>query len=113
MGDKIILKDIKLECNLGVTQEEKQDTQPISIDLEISVDISKASQTDNIEDTINYSEIQKQIKQVVENNEFNLIEKLANDVAIQLLKENTIKKVKINVKKLKMRFRKESQSLKI
>jgi FolB domain-containing protein len=94
MMGTIKLRELSYNLKVGVTEEERQSPQYISVDLDIETDITKAITTEDIEDTINYSTIQKTIKKYLENKEYKLIEKLTNDIATMLLQEfSTLKKV--------------------
>jgi 7,8-dihydroneopterin aldolase/epimerase/oxygenase len=97
--DKIIIKNAKYLCNVGITKEERKGKQEIIIDIELYFNIKDI--TDFIESTINYSEVNKKIKVVIGNKEYNLIETLANEIADSILKNFKVTKVNITVKKPK------------
>ncbi|WP_312765340.1 dihydroneopterin aldolase [Epilithonimonas sp.] len=57
MKSKIILEDIKIYAYHGVLSEEAIIGNHYVINAELHADLEKASQTDNLEDTINYAEV--------------------------------------------------------
>ena len=59
--DKIILTELKIETVIGIWEWEKRNPQTILIDLEMQTDIKKASETDSIEDALDYKAITKLI----------------------------------------------------
>ena len=63
MKSKIILEDIKIYAYHGVLQEEAIIGNHYIVNLEVHADLEKASQTDNLNDTINYAEINDIIHQ--------------------------------------------------
>lgn len=99
MMDKIILKNAKFMCNIGVTEKERKKKQKILIDAELFLNLKKASYKDNIKNTINYSEVYESIKNVVVKKEYRLIEALAENIAKEILSNYPVKKVMVRVKK--------------
>ena len=63
MKSKIILEDIKIYACHGVLQEEAIIGNHYIINAELHADLEKASQTDNLNDTINYAEVSEIIHQ--------------------------------------------------
>jgi len=96
---KIIIKDAAFSCNIGVSEDERCKKQKIILDIELLLNTKKASQTDKILDTVNYSEICLKIKKMLGKKSFKLIEALAEDIASDILKNKKIKKLKLTVKK--------------
>jgi len=96
--DKIIIKDSKFMCNVGVEEEERKDKQEIIVDIELYHDLGKAGKSDDINKTINYSDVIKLVSGVVEG-EHKLIESMAEDIAKAILNNYDVEEVKISVKK--------------
>jgi dihydroneopterin aldolase len=92
---KIHIKGISCFGYHGVFEHEKVNGQEFIIDLELEYEASKAIVSDKLADTVDYGEIVKMVKQVVEKTRRDLIEVLANDLADMLLNLKLIKKVKI------------------
>ena len=97
--DTIILKGLEFRAYHGVLAEEKVKPQLFKIDIIMAVDLSLASETDDIADTINYVDVYLDVKDIVENNNFNLIEKLAGYIADYILAKYPILNVKVVVYK--------------
>lgn len=57
MTSKILLEDIKIYAYHGVLPEESVIGNNYIINTELRADLEKASQTDNLADTVNYAEI--------------------------------------------------------
>ena len=58
----IFLKDIRCYAYHGVAPQENLIGNEYVIDLKLKVDISKAAQTDEVADTVNYAEVHNVIK---------------------------------------------------
>ena len=85
--DKIILTDLRIDAVIGIWDWEKRNPQTISIDLEMQTDTKKASQSDSIEDALDYKAVSKRVKQFIQESQFNLIETVAENVAKIILEE--------------------------
>jgi dihydroneopterin aldolase len=74
----------------GVFHEENRLGQRFIVDLELSLSLYKAGKHDALEYTVNYAEVYELIKDIVERKTFKLIETLADNIAISLLKNYSI-----------------------
>lgn len=99
--DKIIITDAFFLCNIGVSPKERRKKQEIGIDVELFLDIKKAAQTDEIKNTVNYSEVYSLLKEIVEKNKSKLIETMAQNIANKILDNFSVSKVLVRVKKPK------------
>ena len=97
--DKIKLSELKVETIIGIWEWEQRNPQTISIDLEMSTDISAAAKSDSIQDALDYKAISKRIKQYSKDNHFQLIETLAENLAQIILEEFKVAWVKLSVSK--------------
>ena len=97
--DKIILTDLRINAVIGIWDWEKRHPQTISIDLEIQTDTKKTSQSDSIEDVLDYKAVSKRVKQFIQASQFNLIETLAENVAKIILEEFDVQWLKLRISK--------------
>ena len=97
--DKIILTDLRINAVIGIWDWEKRNPQTISIDLEMKTDTKKASQSDSIEDALDYKAVSKRVKQFIQESQFNLIETVAENVAKIILEEFDVQWLKLRVSK--------------
>jgi FolB domain-containing protein len=95
----IYIKDLVVKARHGVHQSEKDKTQRFIINLELTVDLSRAAATDDLTDTLNYSELRRVIIDITQNNSFNLLERLAGAIADQLLTDKRIQKLSLSIDK--------------
>lgn len=98
--DKIILKGIQLHGYHGIAEAERQLGQKYEIDLELMTDLSTASKTDDLANTINYAQVVQLIIEIGTQRSFQLIEALAEAIAGVILSQFQIEEVQITVKKL-------------
>ncbi len=98
--DKIIIKGLRIFAYHGVNPEEKIDGQIFEIDVVMYADLKLAGESDKIEDTISYSKARKIIDKAIVCEKYNLIEKVANEVAKALFLElKELSEVEILLKK--------------
>ena len=98
--DIIFLCELKIDTLIGVYEWEKRVPQTLQFDLEIVLPDSRACQTDEINDALNYADIVRRIQSELASQQFNLLEALAEHIAQIILTEFNAPKVKINVAKL-------------
>ncbi|MDP3210327.1 dihydroneopterin aldolase [Methylotenera sp.] len=97
--DTIFLSEVKVQTKLGVPEWERMTPQTIILDIEIGYDLSKACQSDDVNDTIDYGAVVKRVRETLQENSFQLVEKLAEHLCQLILKEFNALSVKIKVAK--------------
>ncbi len=96
MADLIEIKGIKSFGYHGVLESEKVTGQDFYVDVVLEVDLSRASVTDDVSDTINYSDITDLVVKEVTGDRVSLIEKLAGNIA-ERIKANYPQAVTVSV----------------
>ncbi len=99
MGDRIFVRDLRTETIIGIFDWERKVRQTLSFDLEFPGDIRRAAKSDRIEDTLNYKSVAKRVLAFVEASECHLVETLAEQVALLILKEFAVEWVKVTLNK--------------
>ena len=79
--DRIYIRDLYLRCIVGIYEEERRGKQDVTLNITLHVDLRQAGRTDRIEHTVDYKAIKNQVVGMVEESEFFLIEKLAEEAA--------------------------------
>lgn len=75
----------QIKCIVGVYQEERQQQQPLFIDLKIKLDLSRCLVSGQIEDTIDYVRLAQLCDQLAKENHYLLLETFASDILNQSL----------------------------
>jgi FolB domain-containing protein len=101
MHDKIFINDLTLACIIGVFDHERQIKQNIIINIELHLDLYKAGNSDDINDTVSYHDIVLAITEKVETSKFHLLEALAEEIAKICLTDKRIKHAHIKIEKPK------------
>lgn len=97
---KINIDNLEVWANHGVANEEKVLGQKFLISVELLLNNASSNHGDDVSFTVNYAEVCDVIKEVTTNEQFNLIETLAENIAERILLEfYKIKNVKVKVSK--------------
>jgi len=97
--DKIFITDLLIRGVIGITEKEREQPQDILVNIEIKTDISKAANTDNVEDSVNYRTVAKKVLAHVETIKRYTVEALAEDIAKLCLDEAHSQSVIVKVEK--------------
>jgi 7,8-dihydroneopterin aldolase/epimerase/oxygenase len=90
--DKIILEEMEFYGYHGVFSEENTLGQRFRVSLELHLDLRKSGQSDNLKDSVNYAEVYDVCKSIVEGKPMNLVEAVAEKIAVSLLESFDIVK---------------------
>lgn len=97
--DAIHLRGLKFYGHHGVMSEEKVLGQQFIVDVDLYKDLNKPGRSDQVIDTINYAEVYEFIKRIVIGENFNLLERLAEEIAGQILKAFSCEAIRVEVHK--------------
>ncbi|KAL9267105.1 Dihydroneopterin aldolase 2-like protein [Drosera capensis] len=81
-GDKLVLRGLKFHGYHGVKPEERTLGQKFLIDVDAWLDLRRAGVSDNLSDTVSYTDIYRIVKEVVEGEPQNLLESVAHQIAV-------------------------------
>ncbi len=95
----INIDNLRLRTIVGIFEWEQKIKQDIIINLEIEFDGSKAIENDDIEHTVDYKTLTKEIIEKVESTKFQLIEKIAGDVTNIIMRNRKVLRSKVRIDK--------------
>jgi dihydroneopterin aldolase len=98
----IKIKNFRLSTILGIYDWEQDFDREVIINAEIHTNYDKARYSNSINDTIDYDNIIKQIKQLLASKKFQLIEKMAQEILDLIMKDVRIEKCTLEVDKVKV-----------
>jgi FolB domain-containing protein len=98
--DKILINDLSAHGIIGVNPDERVRPQEIKINLVLYTNTIPAGKSDDIKDTVNYSQVAKKVKAYAETSNRFTVEALAEDIAQICLEDKRVKKVVVRVEKL-------------
>jgi len=97
--DQIIIKDLLVRGVIGISKRERERPQDIVINVTVFTDISRAAESDQIEDCVDYSKMAKKLMSHAETAARYTVETLASDLARLCLEEPGVEGVRIRVEK--------------
>lgn len=96
---KVHVENLRLRTIIGANDWEREKLQDVKISFCFKYDASKAVQSDDITDVLNYKSITKKIIASVEESQYQLLESLA-ELVYSIIKENSeAKDVVVTVEK--------------
>lgn len=98
-GDKILIRELKVDGIIGINDWERHTKQPIVINITLFADLSRAGASDRIEDSIDYRTLTKAVLAYVESSSHFLVEALAAAVARMAVVEFGANRVVVRVEK--------------
>jgi dihydroneopterin aldolase len=84
----------------GVLPEEQARPQPFEVDVELTVDLAAAGESDALDDTVDYSAVAEAVSRVVASERYHLLERLATRIAEVCGVDDRVSAVSVTVRKL-------------
>ncbi len=101
MKDRIEIKNLKFEAVIGVHDWERESQQPLETDITVYTDLSRPCWSDNLEDTLDYGALSREILENAESSSFFLLERLAGEIADICLAYEGVEGVTVALRKPK------------
>lgn len=99
VADTVSITGLSVDTIIGVYDWERETEQSLIFDLDMICDVAKAAASDDIADTLDYSQIAATVRTVVTEGKFQLIETAAERVAESLLATFPLTWVRVKVTK--------------
>lgn len=98
--DCIAISGIRAMGVHGVLEEEQGRPQPFEVDVELEVELARAAETDDLEDTVDYAAVAEAVVRVVESEQHHLLERLAARIAEVCKADDRVLGATVTVRKL-------------
>jgi 7,8-dihydroneopterin aldolase/epimerase/oxygenase len=103
--DRILLEGMVLFGRHGTRAEEQALGQRFVVDIELRCDLREAGRTDDLTRTVDYSEVYRQARDIVEGPPFGLTEAVAERIAAAVLERHElVESVRVKVSKPNVRL---------
>jgi len=96
----VFVRDLTLDCSIGIYDHEKEKTQRVRFNLDLSVRENHAPLNDDISNVVCYEKITNGIRDLVAGGHVNLVETLAENVAELCLINPLVETARVRVEKL-------------
>ncbi len=97
--DRLTLSGMKFYSHSGLFSFEKDVGQLFEIDVVCFLDLELATKSDRIGDTVNYPLLFQTVKRIMEESSFNLMERLAGEIATTVLADFPVEEVIVRCRK--------------
>ena len=112
--DKIILRGLPVSCVIGTLPAERTSPQTLYFDLELCGDFSLAGKTDDLRDAVDYTAVERCVKEFAAGTSFYLLERLAYACAREILARfPLLQQVVLKIRKPEAQVESESVALEI
>ena len=97
--DIVYVRDLQVDTIIGIYDWERKVRQTVSLDLEMAFDIRRAAASDSIEDTLDYKAVSKRLIAFIQDSQFQLIERMAEQCAQIVLSEFNVPWLRLRLSK--------------
>ncbi len=98
--DRIFIRDLILDCHVGVYEEEQGVTQKVGFSIEAAVAPEVSSRHDQIAEVPSYDNLVEAVHATLAEGHINLVETIAEQIATHILEDRRIVWVRIRIDKL-------------
>ena len=99
MADRIALTGLRVRGNHGVFEHEKRDGQEFVVDITLWLDLSSASRSDDLTQTVHYGELAEMAAGIIGGEPCDLIETVAGRIADTAMQDTRLHAVEVTVHK--------------
>ena len=98
----VFVRDLVLDCSIGIHQHEREALQRIRVNLDLAVCEGETSGQldDELANVVCYEDLTKGVRALVSREHVNLVETLAEDVAAMCLGDNRVRSARVRIEKL-------------
>ncbi len=97
--DRIYIRDLLVRCIVGINPEERTKKQDVVINITLFADLRAAGESDQLEHTVDYRALKKEVLAVVEPSSYLLVEALAERIATICLERPLVQRAVVRVDK--------------
>jgi dihydroneopterin aldolase len=96
----VFIRDLMLTALIGVYRHEKENPQPIRINLDLAVKENLAANKDRLTEVVSYEDIADGVRKLVAIGHVNLVETLAQQIADMCFNHQRVQAVRVRIEKL-------------
>lgn len=97
--DLIALSGVRVYGRHGANPGERDAEQPFDIDVRIEMDLTAASYSDDLGDTLNYAELHQRVAGIVQSTSFMLLERLAAEILSAIFRDARVVRAEVAIAK--------------
>ena len=97
--DRIIIRDLRANSLVGTLEREQKYRQEIAATLTLELDLAPAGRSDDLTKSVDYSEIARRAKEIMETKHFQLLEALGNALGEMLMEYPAVVRASVRLEK--------------
>jgi dihydroneopterin aldolase/D-erythro-7,8-dihydroneopterin triphosphate epimerase len=98
--DRILIRELRFRCIVGINEDERRERQDVVVDLDLHVDLRPPGESDDMTDAVDYRAVKKAVLAMGESSECFLVERLATRVAETALAcDERIRAIRVQLRK--------------
>lgn len=97
--DIVYVRGLEVKTTIGVYDWEREIKQPVTVDLDMACDISKAADTDDHKYVLDYKVVCVRVTEFIEKSDLQLLEAMAEEIAKLVRNEFKVPWVRVRVGK--------------
>ena len=97
--DQIVISNLELSCNIGITEEEQAEPQRLTVSLVLELNLTCGAMEDRIENTIDYFAVAQSVKAFAAARPRRLIETLAEEIAGHVINRFNVWRLSLELRK--------------
>lgn len=97
---RVYIKDLVIAGKHGVHDHEKESPQRFKVSVTLTMSDSKATISDDLNDTADWSRLKAEIISIVEDESYDLMERLAMEIAARMLADKRVAKAVVTIDKM-------------
>jgi dihydroneopterin aldolase len=102
-SDRIHIEQLEISTRIGVPDEERTTPQRLTVSISLWPYDEARDVADKIENTVNYSAVAEATKNFLRDRSVNLIETLADHIALHLLKTFPVQRITVELRKFPLK----------
>lgn len=96
----VFVRDLLVSGLIGIYTHEKQGSQPVRINIDLTVREGDVDINDRFENVVCYEEVVRKVESIISGGHINLVETLAEDIAAACLEDPRVFVARVRVEKL-------------
>ena len=97
--DKVFINDLIIEMSAGIYSHEKIQKQRVIINITLDVESNSGKELASIDDVVSYEDIINEVTKLAMQKHYELLEELAEKIALICTQKNKVNKAKISLEK--------------
>jgi 7,8-dihydroneopterin aldolase/epimerase/oxygenase len=103
LSDRIHIEQLEITAHIGVSEKERATPQRLTLSISLWPYDEARDVADKIENTVNYSAVAEATKNFLRDRSVNLIETLADHIALHLLKTFPVQRITVELRKFTLK----------